>query len=110
LLVGLTIALSIFSIDSSGLPQSEKNRLENIHFLCCSNKVDALGLAEPLVDNLLLLESGVEMYDAVEKQGVLVMAPVMLVMADNPMSSDLCHHQGGSARKFCRFCLVRVTV
>lgn len=94
--------------NSTGLPQSERNRLENVHFLCCSNKVDALSLAKPLVDNLRLLEGGMEMYDAVEKQSVLVMAPLMLVMSDNPMSSDLCNHQGGSARKFCRFCLVSV--
>ncbi|SMN01867.1 hypothetical protein SPONN_136 [uncultured Candidatus Thioglobus sp.] len=46
------------------------------------------------------------MYDAREKQQILVVAPVMLIMADNPMSSDLCNHQGSSARKFCRFCLV----
>ena len=68
--------------------------------------LDALTLAEPIVENLLQLEKGVEMYDAVLQQNVLVIAPVMLLMADNPMASDLCSHQGSSARKFCRICLV----
>ena len=69
--------------------------------------LDALTLAKPIVENLLQLEKGVQMYDAVLQQNVLVIAPVMLVMADNPMASDLCNHQGSSAKKFCRFCLVK---
>ena len=46
------------------------------------------------------------MYDALLQQQVLVVAPVMLIIADNPMSSELCNHQGNTARKFCRICLV----
>ncbi len=46
------------------------------------------------------------MYDALLKQQVLVVAPVILIIADNPMSSELCNHQGSSARRFCRICLV----
>lgn len=76
------------------------------HFLGCFNKVGALILAEPLVDNLLQLEKGIEMYDAYLKQNVLVVAPVMFIMADNPMSSELSNHQGSMARKFCRICSV----
>lgn len=91
-----------------GLPQEEKNKLENIHFLCTSNKVDALELAEPLVDNLLKLEEGVIMYDALLEEEVLVIAPVILIIADNPMSSDICNHQGSTARRYCRMCLVSI--
>lgn len=97
------IATAIFIL---GLPQSEKTRLENIHFLCCSNMLDALTLAEPIVENLLQLERGVQMYDAMLDQTVLVIAPLMLVLADNPMSSDLCNHRGSAAIKYCRMCLV----
>lgn len=89
-----------------GLPQFEKNKLENIHFVACSNRVDAMTLAEPLVENLLQLENGIEVYDAFLEQKVIVVAPVMFIMADNPMSSDLCNHMGSTARKFCRMCLV----
>lgn len=63
-------------------------------------------LAEDLVENLLELESGIVMFDAMLGQQVLVVAPVMFVMADNPMSSELCNHQGSTARMFCRMCMV----
>ena len=89
-----------------GLPQEEKMKLENIHFLCCSNRVSTLELAEPLVDDLLELEEGIPMFDASVQDNVLVVASVMLLICDNPMSSDLCNHQGSSARKFCRMCMV----
>ena len=89
-----------------GLPQSERNKLENIHFLGCSNKVHALAIAEALVENIMKLENGVQMYDAYLKQNVMVVAPVLFIMSDNPMSSELCNHQGSMARKFCRMCLV----
>ena len=89
-----------------GLPQDEKNKLENIHFLCCSNKVNTLELAEPLVDSVLRLEEGIVMYDAFLEENVLVIAPVMLIIADNPMSSELCSHHGSTARRYCRMCLV----
>lgn len=58
------------------------------------------------MESLIKLEKGVVMFDALLKQNVLVMAPVILIIADNPMSSELCNHQGSSARKFCRICLV----
>jgi len=80
--------------------------LNNIHFLGCSNKVSALDIAKPLVDNFLKLEKGIEMYDAHLNQDVMVVAPIMFIMADNPMSSELCNHQGSVALKFCRMCLV----
>lgn len=89
------------------MSQKQKNKLENIHFLCCSNKVSTLELVEPVVDSLLRLEDGIVMYDALLKQEVLVVAPVMFVIADNPMSSELCNHQGSMARRYCRMCMVR---
>ena len=76
-----------------GLPQHEKNKLENIHFLTCSNMVNALELVEPIVDSLQKLAHGIEMFDAWLKRPTLVIAPVMLIIADNPMGSELCNHQ-----------------
>ena len=66
----LAIVEKICDMNVIGLPQSEKNRLENIHFLGCSNKVGALSLVEPLVENLLQLERGIEMYDAYLEQNL----------------------------------------
>ena len=63
-------------------------------------------MAEALVDDLLKLEEGIPMYDASVQETVLVVAPVMLVIADNQMASELCNHQGSSARRYCRMCMV----
>lgn len=62
--------------------------------------------AEPIVKNLLKLEKGVPMYDAHSQERVLVIAPLLLIIADNPMASELCNHQGSTAKKFCRLCKV----
>ena len=77
-------------------------------YTCCSNRVDAIELAEPIVENLLRLQDGVPMYDVTLKETVLVIAPVLLFIADNPMAAELCNHQGSCARRFCRMCLVSV--
>ena len=82
---------------SPGLPLSERAQLENIHFICTSNQADALELATPLVNNLLKLEEGVPMYDAAIGQTAIIIAPVMFIIADNPMASELCNHLGSTA-------------
>lgn len=59
------------------------------------------------MDSLLKLEEGIVLYDALLKEKVLVVAPVMFIIADNPMASELCNHQGSTARRYCRMCLVQ---
>ena len=59
------------------------------------------------MENLLKLQDGVCMFDAMLNQQVFVQAPVMYLMADNPMGSELCNHQGSTARLFCRMCMVQ---
>lgn len=98
---------NLYCLQFLGLPQHERNKLKNIHFICCSNKVGTLEMAEPIVDNLLKLEEGLPMYDALLGQQVLVVAPVMFIIADNPMASELCNHLGSAATKYCRICMVR---
>ena len=100
-------AVTMYFSIITGLPQKEKNKLENIHFVCCSNKTNTLELARPIVEDLIELEDGVRMHDEVLKQEVLVRAPVIFILGDNPMCSELCNHQGSTARRFCRICLVR---
>ena len=46
------------------------------------------------------------MYDAHLRQEVLVIAPVLLIMADSPRHSELLNHLGSSARRYCRMCMV----
>ena len=97
-----------WSLRIPGLPNSSGTKLHNINFLCCSNKCDVLDMAKPLVDDLNDLElNGVVTYDAFLGQDVLLVAPVMAILADNPRHSEVMNHSGPSAKKYCRMCMVR---
>ncbi|KAL0097127.1 hypothetical protein J3Q64DRAFT_1844504 [Phycomyces blakesleeanus] len=52
------------------------------------------------------LEKGIEMYSEDHSEGVLVVAPLLLFMGDNPCQSQLAMHKGTSAKKFCQKCLI----
>ena len=59
--------------------------MRNIHLLTCSNRVDILEMVEPIISDLRMLETtGLITIDAHLKQDVLVIAPVLLGMHDNP--------------------------
>ena len=62
-------------------------------------------MAKPIVTDLQVLEQeGLITYDAHLKQEVLIVAPVICLLADNPRASELTNHLGSSARKYCRIC------
>ena len=91
----------------AGLPWKENSKFENIHFLTCSNKISALEMSRPIVSDLIKLEKeGIITYDAYSQQNVLVVAPVLGSLADNPRAAELTNHMGSSARKYCWKCLV----
>ena len=91
----------------AGLPKHENAKLENIHLLCSSDHATVLEMAEPIVEELISLEStGIIVYDSFYKMEVLVFSPVICVICDNPRASELCNHLGSTAKKFCRSCLV----
>ena len=90
----------------AGLPHQENAKLHNIHFVTCSNQAPVLRMAEAVVEDLKLLESGVVAYDAHLKRDVLLVAPVLAALGDNPRHSELLNHMGGRANKYCRMCLV----
>lgn len=91
----------------AGLPRHLNSKVENIHFLCSSDCMSALDMASPIADELILLESsGLEVYDALHNEHILVIAQILLFIADNPMASQLLNHLGGSALKYCRICMV----
>lgn len=99
--------LDVWVMLLAGLSKDENAKLHNIHLITASNKVKTLELAEPIVKDLIKLERGVVMYDAYFQKKVVVVAPVLCIMADNPRSSELLNHGGSSARKFCRICQVK---
>eukprot|EP00731_Ephydatia_muelleri_P033683 Em0035g20a len=120
----VTVPLVLFSDDTSGnkskkwhkfeswsfmlagLPRNLNAKHENIHFICCSDQMDALGMSGPIADELTGLEmDGIEVYDAYLNEQVLVIAPLLCIICDNPQASKLVNHLGGSANKYCRFCM-----
>ena len=92
----------------AGLPRHDNAKIRNIHFICCSDVVSAVDMAGPLAQELCDLErDGIEACDVLLGQPVLVVAPLMCILADNPRASELVNHLGSSARKYCRMCMVR---
>ena len=92
----------------AGLPRHLSARQDNIHFICCSDVLSALELSEPISEELKLLEQdGITAFDAYSQQEVLVIAPLIFIVCDNPRASELVNHLGSKALKYCRFCMVR---
>eukprot|EP00731_Ephydatia_muelleri_P034559 Em0065g20a len=77
----------------------------NIHFICTSDSVTPLEMAEPIARELATLENeGFEVFDAYSNENVLVVAPLLLVICDNPRASELLNHLGSAANMFCSLC------
>lgn len=72
-----------WSMCMAGLPISIARQFCNIHLLACSNKVTAVQMISALVNELLILEKGIIVYDALLKCDILVIAPVICILADN---------------------------
>ena len=92
----------------AGLPQHMVDKPQHMHFISCSNNISALDMVPPLVEDLLRLEDGIRIYDACKGAEVLVLAPVMSILCDNPRASELLNHLGSNATKFCRICMVKL--
>ena len=91
----------------AGLPRHMNNQLSNIHLLTFSDAVSVLDMAKPIYNELCQLEKqGVCVYDAALERQVLVFAPVLFAICDNPRASELLNHRGSAARRFCRICMV----
>lgn len=92
----------------AGLSRRLNAQLHNIHLLCCSDTVPFLEMADPIAEEMTQLElEGVEAYDAHLQKKVLIVAPVLCAIADNPRASEMVNHMGGCANRFCRICTVR---
>jgi hypothetical protein len=64
-------------------------------------------MSKPLADDLFKLETeGVLAYDAALDVEVLVIAPVLCILCDNPRHSEIMNHAGTSANMYCRMCMV----
>ena len=91
----------------AGLPRHINSQLQNIHFICCSDRATVIEMAEPIAQELKYLESsGVVCYNGFLNCSVIVFPRVIGVMCDNPRASELLNHAGSTANKYCRMCLV----
>ena len=59
------------------LPKHEVRHFTNIHLICCSNRHSAVDMSGPIVEDLLMLEEGMIIYDSFMKTDVYVIAPVI---------------------------------
>ena len=92
----------------AGLPKKENSKLQNIHFVCCSNKISVMDMCTPLASELQELEAtGINAYDAALQEAVLVVTPVMCAICDNPRHSEIMNHLGPSAKIYCRIAEVQ---
>ena len=90
----------------AGLSRKINAQLNNIHFISCSNRVNVMDMMVPIVTELKMLEQGVPVFDAYLQKEVLLVAPVLAFLCDNPRHSELLNHFGGNAKKYCRMCMV----
>ena len=95
-----------WSMTLAGLPIREARSFHNMYFLNCSNRLTALEIAPPIIEDLELLENGCVMYDSFLQQEVLVISKVFIILSDNARASELLNHLGSRAKKFCRMCMV----
>ncbi|KAL5479531.1 hypothetical protein EMCRGX_G023059 [Ephydatia muelleri] len=99
------LPLVLFADDTSGNRSKKWHKLESWFLRLAGLPTRELG--KPIVEELAMLENeGIEVYDAFRQQNVLVVAPLMCIIADNPMASQLLNHLTGGVLKYCRFCMV----
>ena len=65
-------------------------------------------MAPPVAEEIRIMEEGFIVFDALLQTDVIVKAPVICVIADNPRASEILNHRGGSSRRYCRKCMVCV--
>ena len=92
---------NVWCLMLAGLPKELNAQHENIHLMSASNKVPVLQMVKPIVEDLLVLQEGIFMFDAYSQEDVLVVAPVLAVMGDNPRASEIAGHLTGNPNKFC---------
>ena len=68
-------------------------------------------MIDPVIPDLVQLETvGMTTYDAHMHQQVLVVAPILLSMHNNPRASEILNHLGSAANLYCRVCMVSINM
>lgn len=96
----------VFCVTLACLPKHDARKFNNIHFVTCSNQLSAIDLSKPIVEDLMKLEKGIEMFDTHLGKNVLVISPLICALCDNVRSAELLNHMGSKATRLCRLCMV----
>ncbi|KAL5488729.1 hypothetical protein EMCRGX_G017714 [Ephydatia muelleri] len=94
----------------AGLSRKDNAKLHNIHFICASNKALVKEMAVPLVQEFNALErEGIVVFNAFLQCKVIVVAPILRFLCDNPRGAEICSQLGATAMMYCRICTVDVS-
>ncbi|KAF8137765.1 hypothetical protein K438DRAFT_1639124, partial [Mycena galopus ATCC 62051] len=89
----------------AGLPRALTQMLYNIHFIATSNLASPLEMMEAVVTMLKAAQkTGIEVWDCVYKEWILIIPWFLAFQGDNPMSSEFASHIGMKGKYFCRVC------
>ena len=83
------------------LPKGVNAQFQNIYLLSASNKVRLLDMLESIVEDLMVLQNGVDMFDALLCCEVVVYAPILACICDNPRASEIVGHLRGNDKSQC---------
>ena len=72
----------------------------------CIYTTTAVDMMSAVVKDLCKLENRVEMFDAMFNQNVFVIAPVLVILCDNPRASKILGHMTREPIMFCKVCKV----
>ncbi|KAI9335819.1 hypothetical protein BD770DRAFT_477350 [Pilaira anomala] len=87
-------------------PMERRTRRENAMFICTSDKnLQAVDMLGAIVEDLSKLKRVFEVYSHDHKEYILLVAPLLMLTADNPRHSQLAMHKGTSSKSPCRKCL-----
>eukprot|EP00731_Ephydatia_muelleri_P003526 Em0001g3526a len=98
----------VFSDDTSGNKSKIWNKFDSYCIRLAGLSAPVMEMAVPLVHELQSLEEGILMFDALFNTNVIVIAPVISFLCDNPRAAEICNHRGSSTHKFCRICMADV--
>ncbi|KAI8139849.1 hypothetical protein BJV82DRAFT_581685 [Fennellomyces sp. T-0311] len=93
-----------WSMVPAALPLSERNKRENTFPICLHNRLTAVEMLPDIVNDLKALEKGVIMHDSEANMSVLVVAPLNMIIGDNPLHAELASNKGTNATFPCRKC------
>ncbi|KAI7865393.1 uncharacterized protein EV154DRAFT_432922 [Mucor mucedo] len=93
-----------WSMNPAAVPLSVANHYLNQFFICGSNRHTAMEQLPSLVPDLKKLETGLPMFDAILKEEVFVVAPLLFIKADNPRHAEVSCLKASTATYPCRKC------